>query len=168
MISTRQNSYQIKRMLIKASWVTINIKLEINLTGSCLVAGWPRPVFLRSNGLYVHTLAWDVGILVSSRNWNIPRITWSIIPIVQESKGHAKNIFFGPIQKQKRKDGGLSGCLPPSPQCTVKDAEMPLSFPSLPALKGLPGWHHQCWNKNFIVLRLSLSELNYTRKQFPT
>lgn len=51
----------------------------------------------------IHTLAWEVGILVSSRNWNIPRITWSIIPIVQESKGHAKNIFWANPKQNRKK-----------------------------------------------------------------
>lgn len=66
---------------------------------------------LRSN-LYIHTLAWVVGILVSSRNWNIPRITWSIIPIVQESKGHAKNIFW---TNPKKKNGKRRWLVLPSP-----------------------------------------------------
>lgn len=56
---------------------------------------------LRSN-LYIHTLAWDVGILVSSRNWNIPRITWSIIPIVCRSPGARKNIFWTNPKKKKK------------------------------------------------------------------
>lgn len=53
------------------------------------------------------SFAWDVGILVSSRNWNIPRITWSIIPIVQQSKGHAK-IFLGQSKIPAQENGGLS------------------------------------------------------------
>lgn len=93
-----------------------------------------------SAGLQWASLAWDVGILVSSRNWNIPRITWTINPIVQESKGSAKMFL-----DQKQKDeGGLSSCLLPSALCTIKGAEVLLSFSSLPPLKGLPGWHRQC------------------------
>ena len=75
---------------------------------------------------YIHTLAWDAGILVSSRNWNIPRITWSIIPIVQESKGHAKNIFGATPPPKKKKSGkerkrneGARQAVSNSDQCQV-------------------------------------------------
>lgn len=53
------------------------------------------------------TFAWDVGILVRSRNWNIPRITWSIIPIVQKSRGTQKVLFFF-LDQSKKWEGSVS------------------------------------------------------------
>lgn len=85
----------------------------------------------------IHTFAWDVGILVSRRNWNIPRITWSIIPIVQEFQGgHAitkkKNNILGPIQSRGGKSGGLSGRSPISlPRIRGRNAVVTLRSPFL-------------------------------------
>lgn len=86
----------------------------------------PSLDFGESAGLQWASLAWDVGILVSSRNWNIPRITWSIIPIVQESKGHAK-IFLDQSKKtlKKTRVAFLSRL------CPTKDADITLQSPFL-------------------------------------
>lgn len=77
----------------------------MEITGSS--RGQPTSVAQSFGVRRIHTFAWDVGILVSRRNWNIPRITWSIIPIVQEFQGgHAttkKEKYFRANPKQRRK-----------------------------------------------------------------
>lgn len=103
----------------------------------------------------VHTLAWDVGILVSSRNWNIPRITWSIIPIVQESKGHAKKYYLGQ-SKTGKKRWPLRPCRLLPCRSVVRWKKQKHGFHS--PVSRLPGWHPQCWNNNFILLHLRLND----------
>lgn len=95
MFSTRTNVFQI---------ITNKYpQYEMEITGSS--KGQPTSVAQSFGVRRIHTFAWDVGILVSRRNWNIPRITWSIIPIVQEFQGgHAttkkKKDILGPIQSR--------------------------------------------------------------------
>lgn len=128
-------------------------------------AGWPfpdKPAGVRC----VRTLAWDVGILVSSRNCNIPKITWSIIPIAKESKGHAKKKFWANPEEEKKKVWPLRPRrrLPSAISGPITEAPAPASFPALLPLEGHPGCHPQCWHNNF-VLHLRLNDLlHYTSK----
>ncbi len=85
--------------------------------------------------------------------------------------GHAKNIFWTNPKKQtktKQNKKTQKGVLP-SPLCPIKDAQTPLSFSSLPSLKGRPGWHPQCGNNNFALLHLRLNDcLSCTRLSYTT
>lgn len=124
---------------------------------------------LRSN-LYIHTLAWDVGILVSSRNWNIPRITWSIIPIVCRSPGGTQKYFLDQSKnknKKKKKLDGLSCRLLPSSPVRLKTQKSRFHSPVSLPWKDSKGGIVSVYNNNFILLHFSLN-LNCTRSRSPT
>lgn len=134
---------------------------EMEITGSS--RGQTTSVAQSFGVRRIHTFAWDVGILVSRRNWNIPRITWSIIPIVQEFQGgHAttkkRKIFWG--QSKAEEEKAVASLADRRSVVREAEAETRLSLSSLPSSTRPPRWHPPVSNSNFTLLNRQTEELS--------